>query len=70
MKELASIAALRGAKMAKEIGQRARGTELLEKRARLFEKPVPPALLLLPSLMTCKRFASLAGKLDDEESGP
>jgi hypothetical protein len=67
VKEIASIAAVRGAMMAHEIGQRERGTALLEKRTRLFERTVPDAVIHLPSLLTCKPFEELAANLDEQE---
>jgi hypothetical protein len=68
VREIASMAAVRGAKLAFALGEAPRAKALLEKRDRLFEKKVPDALAHLPSLMTCKRFAALAAELDEEEA--
>jgi hypothetical protein len=67
VRELATIAAVRGAKLAFDLGEAARAKAMLDKRDRLLEKKVPDHLAFLPSLMTCKRFAELAADLDEEE---
>ena len=67
VKEVASIAAVRGAKLAFDLGEVSRAKTFLEKRDHLAAKKVPQNLALLPSLMTCKPFAALAADLDEEE---
>lgn len=67
VRELATIAAVRGAMAANELGELSRAKKLLEKRKRLLEKSVPRSLSTLPSVMTCKPFAALAADLDEEE---
>lgn len=67
VRELATLAAVRGAKMAFALGEGARAKELLAKRQALLDREVPHHLATLPSLMTCKRFAALAAELDEEE---
>lgn len=67
VREVASIAAVRGAKVAVDLGDVARAKVMFEKRDSLFARKVPENLAHLPSLMTCKRFAELAADLDEEE---
>lgn len=67
VREVASIAAVRGAKAALDLGDVPRAKAMFDKRDTLFARKVPENLSHLPSLMTCKRFEELAADLDEEE---
>jgi hypothetical protein len=71
VREVVTIAAVRGAKAALDLGEQSRARALLEKRIAILGKKIPENLAHLPSLLTCKRFAELAAnpaaELDDLE---